>query len=34
VLTRWLTEIGQLLYIRQADDEVWTPPENEDGQSS
>jgi hypothetical protein len=34
VLTRWLTEIGQLLYIRQADGEVWTPPENEDGQSS
>jgi len=30
VVTRWLTEIGQLLYIRQRDGEVWTPPTGED----
>jgi hypothetical protein len=33
-VTAWLTEIGQLLYIRQADGEVWTPPtENDNGKS-
>jgi len=26
VLTKWLTEIGQLLYIRQEEGEIWTPP--------
>jgi hypothetical protein len=34
VLTKWLTEIGQLLYIRKRDGEVWTPPEKEDGKDS
>jgi DNA polymerase-1 len=34
VLTKWLTEIGQLLYIRKRDGEVWTPPEKEDGTDS
>ena len=26
ILTKWLTEIGQLLYIRQEEGETWTPP--------
>lgn len=28
ILTKWLTEIGQLLYIRQKEGEMWTPPTN------
>lgn len=26
IITKWLTEIGQLLYIRHKEGEMWTPP--------
>ncbi len=29
VVTKWLTEIGQLLYIRKYEGEVWAPPTKE-----